>query len=345
MLPNMTQRLVIVLAIFGAGFVMLGLARSGAPVDGSGPYSLLYAAAPTEAIVRLAVFSIGVVCFGAVAGAFGNPIGGVFVVAMAMLFPAIKGGGVDLWLRVVESERDYWRLVMETHLWAAWAAIVIPLTMKLACVIQNGLPETWYHSEEELDELSELGLSGGAGGGAGGGGAGEEGEQEENEIRQVPQGTGGGPPGSGFQMIFGALLTAVVGVVLTPLFVRSPDPQQVAWGLVGAYLIAGVLGHQTFSGGHPVGVLLGPFIGGAFWYAIVASDGAGGASVGGGVEGNLLDVYFAGDLARGALVMPVYYASAGLAGAAVGVGWSQVLLWSKELTERLMAKEEAGRGG
>jgi hypothetical protein len=304
----MRQRLMILLAIFAAGFVMAGAAKSGAPADASGPYSLLYAAAPSEAMFWLVVFSAVAVCIGAVAGAFGNPLGGVFVVAMALIYPATRGGGIDLWLRAVESERDYWRLIMEMHLWAAWAVLVIFGAMALGQALARWFPGVFVQvaDPEEIEELPD---------------------EVTTEESRIPV---------GLQPVLGALLAAVVGLVLTPFWVRSPDPQQVAWGLGAAYLLAGLFGHQTFPGGHPIGVLLAPFLGGAFWYVMVATDAGGAVAQ---AEGGLLEVYFSKDLIRGSLAMPVHYASAGLAGVTMGVGWSQVLLWSKAMADAGMERE------
>ena len=59
-------------------------------------------------------------------------------------------------------------------------------------------------------------------------------------------------------------------------------------------------------------------------------------------EVSLLRAYFTDQLPNAVLGLPIYYASAGVAGAALGLGWSQDLIETHRQQEAWWEQEESG---
>ncbi len=123
-------------------------------------------------------------------------------------------------------------------------------------------------------------------------------------------------PGS--QALGAGLVCAIVAGVLCHLLIRSSDINQVLASLLLAFAVGGMAGHMVFPQSNPAAILLSPAIVAAAGYALVLTGYTNHTQV--------LTAWHAGKISGLALALPVHYASAGLAGAALGVGWAQGLM-------------------
>ena len=82
--------------------------------------------------------------------------------------------------------------------------------------------------------------------------------------------------------------------------------------------------------------MLSPLAAATLWYAWVATGGL--------PEVSLLRAYFTDQLPNAAMGLPIYYASAGVAGAALGLGWSQDLIETHRHNAALAGEAQAGAG-
>ena len=73
-----------------------------------------------------------------------------------------------------------------------------------------------------------------------------------------------------------------------------------------------------------VSILLAPTLTSAAWYLFIGLTGGSGDQ--------MLAAHFAGESWNVGLALPIHYASAGVAGAAIGIGWSQQLLSPQSIT-------------
>lgn len=131
-----------------------------------------------------------------------------------------------------------------------------------------------------------------------------------------------GPP-DGRAMLAGVVAAAAGGVGCVVL-VQSEATGQVIGSLVLSFTLAGLLAQMLVGPANPVGVLLSPLAVavGAYGYVLVGA--------GYGSEDALLAAWYARELPGPALVLPIFYASAGVAGAAMGIGLGQAVHAARE---------------
>lgn len=322
----MRQRLaVLVIAIVGGMLLTSATATAHAP-DGADGVTLLLAGSPVMAILGVLAIGAVVALLASGVGTLGNPIVGVFTLGVAMTVAAVYGGTIDGTLRSSGESSVYWALTGETIVWmvvmAALVTVCIAAARRLRCVCP------WCRAEPG-DEP-------------------EKGDAESRNAHQVARrrfeamdmfhATSGSPyvaggvgqavvesivptdsPRRGWvQMGLCTLVAVVIGGGVASLLLRSEDTGQVVGGLVGAMLIGGVIGHRLFPTRSALPAVLAPGLVGVIghvWAAV--SQPTGEAFLGG---------YFAGELSGAALALPVYFLSAGLAGTAMGIGWSQAMM-------------------
>ena len=341
MFPPVRQRLCIVLAAALAGLMYLWGGEAAFAARGIEAPALLGAASPAQAVGWFVLLSIPAAILCALTAATGNPVGGVFALAVGLLFPAAAGGSVDPWLRATESSAAYWSLVGETLIWAA-ILLVATLTIyalglwlrATAPAVITGRPadehEPRPNDTPDPDDMPD--------------------SDTAAQTRETLRRTIGDEAAAAFaamqrtsrttrhasaqtHMLLSGLVATVIGLFLAALLIRSAEPQQALWGVGLAFLLAGVVAHQLFPRSHPLGVLLSPLLAAILWYAWAAVT-LGDAPV-------MLYSYYTGDFPHGALALPIHYASAGVAGAAAGVGWSHALLGGQETDERPSGAHDA----
>lgn len=121
------------------------------------------------------------------------------------------------------------------------------------------------------------------------------------------------------------LITAVIGMVLTVVLVRSSDTGQVRGGLVLGFALASLVGFAIAPTQRPGLVLLSPglvVVGGYVWAArrfFASTDGGAGAA------DVFLGTFYRGELPGAMVVLPVHAVTAGVLGCAIGIGLGQVL--------------------
>ncbi len=131
-----------------------------------------------------------------------------------------------------------------------------------------------------------------------------------------------GVPG-GTSLLAG-LITAVGGALLCNILVQSPDCGQVTGGLLIGFALAAMIAQSVVPQHNPLVILLSPML-----VALVSYIWAGRIYT---TPDSLLADLYRGDLLNLVLALPVHYASAGVAGAAAGVGLAQTMEHTRRTT-------------
>ena len=124
----------------------------------------------------------------------------------------------------------------------------------------------------------------------------------------------------------GALAVTVLGAYILEWFLlRSPDTWQVVWVLIIAFTLSSLAAHQIYPQTASLAILLGPLVlaAAAYLWAALSYDNA--AEL---LEGSHNFQGLVGSreqLPQIAVVLPIFYASAGVCGATLGLGWSKAI--------------------
>lgn len=113
------------------------------------------------------------------------------------------------------------------------------------------------------------------------------------------------------------LLAAVVSGSMAFVLLRSTSTGQVIGGLLIAFVVGGMAAQMIFPQDNPVGILLSP--------AVVALLAYGYMMMNFFTQDQVLHAWYTGKIPGPSLVLPIYYASFAVAGAAMGVGLGQSL--------------------
>jgi hypothetical protein len=117
--------------------------------------------------------------------------------------------------------------------------------------------------------------------------------------------------------LLGGVIAAVLGGVAANLLLRSTDMGQITGGLILAFTLAGLIARTTCPKASPTPILLSPCLTGLAGYAYLAVSYV--------TTDQVLAAWYAGQLLNLGLALPIHYASAGVMGAAMGVGFAQGL--------------------
>lgn len=120
------------------------------------------------------------------------------------------------------------------------------------------------------------------------------------------------------QAIASGLVSALVAALVGNFLLRSTSNGQVIGALLVAFTAGGVAGQLTFYHSNPVGILMSP--------ALVAAAGYGYVIFSFNSEQAFLRAWYEQRVLGIALVLPIFYASAALAGSCMGVGIAQSLV-------------------
>ncbi len=315
MFPDFRQRVILTVAVVIGGLLYLAAGRVAMAAEGWDGCTLLFAGSPVGAAFAFAITSI-VVCFIAgTASATGNPLAGPFVIAAALAFPAVAGGSIDDWLRYHDLPGGYRVLAVEVLLWGGLLFAGMWATPLIRNRVRPRLPHwlagdsaeprdapviQWVWSSPEMQDEGFFGL-----------------------VEQIAEATRLSP--GRVQEALGTAVTLLAAWGLSILLLRVPDVGQVTVGLVLGFTLGSLLGHQMFPATRPVGFLLCPFVLAACTYLWVAATYRSEDAVLHAAF-RIGDLLAEGTLARTALALPIAYASAGVAGVTLGVGWSQVII-------------------
>lgn len=345
----MRQRTVVSLAVVIAGLVYLLAGRSLTAADLSSTGSLLFAGSTTQAIGMMAGASVVAVLLGLLASATGNPLAGSFVVGAALVFAA-AGGTVDPWMRHTDIPSAYWSLLVEAGLWmllgmAILAAVrfardrlreklpamlradhfdgALPSglpTLQMQMTAAGGLPvvavvaalllqtSVWRSFAAVL--VIALGLQGVLWG--------------VSVLVMRAQRNGDSPaPGA----MLGGFVAVAVSATVMLLMLRTTDVGQVIAAIAIGSMLGALAGGQLCPRTPVAMILLAPMTVAVGAYATIAFSYQDEATV-------LRAAWHTLNATPGAnfdhllslgLALPIHYASSGLAGAALGLGWSQAL--------------------
>ncbi len=329
------------------------VALSGAMMPG-------VANAPGFVAVQLSPASLGglvawlalAVAAGLIVAAVGNVMAGAALLAAAMLGPAASGGAIEAWLRTHADPGRYMLLALDAMAWAlpfaamvliahcgrdrlrhmlpAWlraahyqelaegeqpppfqsAAAAGPVLLSAAVVFMLKRSLTVDYIATLLIGLCLLTLAWLA----------------ALVGRMVMERGAGGlqwrtPVASSF---LGGVVAMAVGSAIAMILLASADSGQVIGGLLVAFTVAGLVGHQMFPTRTRLTFIVAPLllaVAAYGWTATTVAD-----------ADELLHRLFQPNAAGGntpllplALALPAHYASAGVLGSLLGVGWSQSL--------------------
>jgi hypothetical protein len=301
MFPGFRQRLLILAGIAAAGWAFVQVVPLARAADGTPGLTLLLAGSPWQAIAAFAAIMAGAALLGALIGAWGNPLAGIFTLAAALGCAAAAGGEIEPWLRRADSPRIYLVWSVEAALWGVLIWALGSLCLELAARWRNR-----WTAPPPGDEPRPA---------SSGQGEPAQTRGSRDPLRQLVEDMRRLPPR--LQTIGALAVAIVVGSVAVAILVPVSDTWQVIWGVLIAFMLASLAADQMFPAAHPMALLLSPLATAAAWYALTGLVGADADA--------MLRAHFAGELKHAALALPVHYASAGVAGIAAGIGWSRYL--------------------
>jgi len=313
MLPPMRQRLVMFAVMIAVGWLYLQGAPAARAADGSAGATLVFAASPAGAGGWFAGLTMIAAVGGAVVAALGNPLAGVFAVAAGLAAAAVTGGPIDTWMRNVEGPSAYWGLVGETLIWAVMAVVAGAVIYLGGRMIGARLPGEGDKSGESSEEKAA--------------------DSDEDQRSTAPLaallptlaeeiGRTLNVKRTWVVAIGAGVLTTLIAMLACSWLLQSTLVYQSFWGILLAFFIGAFTANLIFPSAMPIGTLISPFIAAAAFYAMAAMG-----------DEMLVRAFFRGEVWHGATALPIFYASAGVAGAAMGVGMAEVWLRGDQPTQ------------
>jgi len=354
MMPVIRQRAAIVVGLLLAGACYAMIARS-ALAEGAVGLTLVGGTTGIQPLLLLIGLSLPVIAIALIAAAMGNPLVGPLIVSGGLVAAASLGGSIDGWLRSIESPATFWLLAGETIIWAG-VVIAARLAVRAGWPrVRAMLPGPIRHAYcRELDEptdgpAQQAGIAAGCVLGAIGvvfallnwllidfvtilviALALVSLAWFVSMTVSTKLSGSGESPGARASLapaFLGGIVTTAVGAGLLTLLQQSPDTGQVIGAMLVAFTAAALLAHQLYPTRARLPMLLSPLCVAVATYAWMALSNASADQV--------LLRYFTVyskvapsavmPLPPLALALPVFYASAGVAGVCIGIGWSQAL--------------------
>ncbi len=296
MLATMRQNLILTTAVLVGGVAYLQAADPALGADGLQSATVVFGGPTLPALLPIVAATLSAVVLGAFAAATGHPLSGIFTMAAALGFLAISGGSIDAWLYQFGTPEAYRRLILEDVFWGALVLASLLAIGRLHASIRPRLPR-WLRSDEGTSE--------------------PDGDVDEAEPPRAGSSADSRP-----RAWAAGGVAAVAGGIFGSVLLQTASAGQVFGGLVLAFVLAGLVAHRLFPTRRVLPILVSPLVVGLLGHAWVGISYVS--------QEAILAAHFSGKLAPLGLALPVYYASAGVAGAAMGVGWSHSLVASKE---------------
>lgn len=263
MLPTVSQRLAMLVAVTCCGLILIWGSGPAMPEGGWEGISVMHA----RGGILMAALAVGLSALPAVLVGLGMSVwGGVaigaFTLASCLGILAWYGGAIDgLLFRVDEKQQIYVDLAIETLGWLfLWAVMLL-----LSGILHHAV----------------------------------------HKPSMRPKGSVGGTLAAG-------AICGVIGAVVANLLAKSTEPGQVVGSLMLGFMAGGMVARSSVPTSRAWGVLVSPLLVAIGSYLMVwmtyTSDSM------------LERSWFSGQLTGLALMLPIYYASAGVAGAAMGFG-------------------------
>lgn len=120
------------------------------------------------------------------------------------------------------------------------------------------------------------------------------------------------------QALTSGAVCAVIGGVLAYVLLRHSSTSQVMASLILAFAVGALVAHLVFPHSNPVGMLISPGIVALVGYAYALFSFA--------TTPQTLSAWYTGNMPGLALALPIHYASAGIVGVTLGIGWAQTIL-------------------
>lgn len=312
MFPAYRQRLFILLAVLVSGWCYWLAGGVSASADGTDGYMLIEANTPLLALGSVVLATLVSVVLGALVSGAGNILSGVFVVGCGMLFFAWRGGGIADWLRNVTDSTAYQVLIYEAGVWLVLCVGSIWGMVKLRPILLRVIPQ-WmktdsfdYYIEIAIHHLED-----------------ERGKtrSEKIECQQILETTGLSTYGANLRSSVTMITSVIVGILLSWMLMRDASVKQVTFVIMVSFMVGGMLACRIFPTRWFGLVVLAPLVSAIVVYLIMCVKQL--------PSDVLLERWYSGRLFRPALGMPVFWAGAGLAGSALGIGWAQALIASQ----------------
>lgn len=302
MFPSLRTRLLITIAAIAGSMLWVSAANAALAPDGSGGISLLTASSTGVAVSMILLAGLPALIMGLLISAFGNPLAGLFTAGICLCSLAVAGGTMDQWLKRngASLPGDYMKLAIET---VAWFAAVIGFM----CIAMTTRPRI----RKTIPQLSDKYHFG-----------------QETRLRRIDKSswTAGG-------------ITVLVGGLLAFILLRTAESGQIVGGLILGFMIAAFTGNLVAGSlfgesvpiqkgsdkverivsppKNPIPVLLSPAVVAIVGYLITLlthSD-----------QTALMDHWYEGGVIGLARALPIHYASAGVIGCCLGIGWAQAV--------------------
>jgi len=287
MLPTLRHRLLLGFTAIVGSAVWLQAVPTLRAADLSGGLTLTDpAGGAASALIALVVWGIPAIGLAVACAAAGSPVSGPFAIALALCCVAAAGGPIDGVLRRAFADDRLGTLHAQLALELLGWALALGIVMSLMHRLRPAL----------RGRLPRRLVS-------------DDAPAARWSASLAWPGRAGCTAG---------LISAAAGGLLGTVLIRSGDTGQVVGGLLLAFTVAGALGRMLVNDRRVIGILLSPClvgIAGYLWVWRTTPDGAA-----------LIARYYAGDLTALGLALPLHYASAGVLGAALGVGIGQGLL-------------------
>ncbi len=137
-------------------------------------------------------------------------------------------------------------------------------------------------------------------------------KNEQHTARRVDFKAGG------LRSLISGAIAGGIGGFLASVMIQSTTTGQIVGALLTAFLIGALIGQLIMPQSNPVVILMSPLLAGVVAYGIVLLRGY-------ATTDEVLLREYAGQLPGAALALPLHYASAGVLGACLGVGFAQSL--------------------
>ncbi len=286
--PSLPHRLLVAASILLGAWVLASAAPALSSADGASAPTLMMARGGfVSALLMVLLAALPIIALSLIGSSVGNPLTGLFSLATAMWILSAQGDTIDGWIRRTNATLPGDYLKLVVE-----SIIWLALLTGFLFLVTIARPSVRRRlpllvSEHQLGEPITL------------------------RSKWLPA-------------LVSGLVTAVVAGLLASFLLRTPEKGQVIGGLILAFLIGGLVGDMASAflfqkhPANPMGILIAP--------ALVAITGYIVASMSYDDAADFLKAYFNTRAAGLALALPLDYASAGVAGAALGAGWSQVML-------------------
>ena len=296
MLPTITQRLMMLVALTVGTLCLLPIRPMLTAADGTTGLSLIDARGGVFLACGLLLLAgLPALLAGLYVSSSGNPLSGIFTIGFALIVLAAQGGSMDgLIYRQAERPADaasggsvFMQFEVEMVLWAlAWCLTMFLLRRYRQQIRGLCVPrrlKTNFSSQMEIVE-----------------------DDTPRFVLHVRPGLAG-------------LLCALLGWVLCRVLMQTPTTGQVIGSILLSFTIAALCARLILPTGNVVYLLLSPLLVGFVTYAM-------GAVVHGSASAEDLILRWQSGVITGPMfAMPIHWASAGLVGVSVGIGMAQAI--------------------